>query len=332
MIFTKMLPWKLSINLSKFFQLKFNCYLLRFLPFQISRWYIILLGKLYYFFYKKERGLIKQTIGHVLKRKKDPQTIEFKTKETFKGIFDHYHEKLFIAYSHFSRLLKFLHNRVRLVGGEALDQGLKGGKGVILVTGHYGAVEMLPGALAVKGYPAAMVCRFQTSRLRESLNLRAERVGLELIDADHGNILLSAIRVLKQGRILITECDEFDEWRDNQNRSAYFLNTRLPYDRSLDLLRKRTGAAVVMALMQREERRSYAMNLTLVANGASGGATAVSEECLTVLERAIDTYPEQWYQWKKLGKIIKSRLEVEHDHQESGYLAPETGISIPDQA
>ncbi len=331
MVFKKKLPWKASLSLSKFFQLKFNCYLLYFLPFSISRWYIMLLGKLYYFFHKKERVLIKQTINHVLKRKKDGR-VKIKVKETFKGIFDHYHEKLYVAYSHFPRLLRFLRNRVRLVGEEALDQALQAGKGVILVTGHYGAVEMLPGSLAVKGYPTAMICRFQTSRLRQSLNFRAENVGLNLIDADEGNILLTAIRVLKQGRILITECDEFDEWRDDQNRSTYFLNTRLPYDRSLDLLRKRTGASVVTALVQREGRQRYAMNLTLVAHGASANPPAVSEKCLAILEQAIDTHPEQWYQWKKLGKIIKSRLEVEHDRQESGYLAPEVGISLPDQA
>lgn len=332
MIFKKLFPWKLSLSLSKFFQLKFNCYLLRVLPFSISRWYIIFLGKLYYFFHKKERDLIQQTISHVLKRKKGSRTVKVKIKETFKGIFDHYHEKLFVAYSHFPRLLRFLHNQIRLEGEEALNQALQAGKGVILVTGHYGAVETLPGALAVKGYPAAMICRFQTSRLRESLNFRAENVGLKLIDADHGNIFLAALRVLKQGRILITECDEFDEWRDEQNRSIYFLNTRLPHDRSLDLLRKRTGAPVVTAFVQREGRQRYSMNLTLIANGDSANTPALSEQCLAVLEQALDTHPEQWYQWKKLGKIIKSRLEVEHDHKESGYLAPEVGISLPDQA
>ncbi|MBM4274982.1 MAG: hypothetical protein FJ134_11065 [Deltaproteobacteria bacterium] len=332
MVLKKLFPWKISLSLSKFFQLKFNCYLLGFLPFSISRWYIILLGKLFYFFHKKEKVLIQRTISHVLKRKKDPRTLKVMIKETFKGIFDHYHEKLFVAYSHFPRLLRFLHNQVTLVGEATLDQALQAGKGVILVTGHYGAVEMLPGSLAVKGYPAAMICRFQTYRLRQSLEFRAQNVGLNLIDADNGNILISAIRVLKQGRILITECDEFDEWRDDQNRSSYFLNTRLPYDRSLDLLHKRTGAPVVSAFVQREGKQRYTMNLTLIANGDSANPPPLSEQCLAVLEQAIDAHPEQWYQWKKLGKVIKSRLEVEHDREQSGYLAPEVGISIPDQA
>jgi Kdo2-lipid IVA lauroyltransferase/acyltransferase len=56
---------------------------------------------------------------------------------------------------------------------------------------------------------------------------RAEAVGLQLIDADKGNITLAAINALKQGRILITECDEFDEWRPDPNRESHLLNCRL---------------------------------------------------------------------------------------------------------
>ncbi|MGA9755423.1 MAG: hypothetical protein WBV23_09810, partial [Desulfobaccales bacterium] len=105
---------------------------------------------------------------------------------------------------------------------------MQAGKGVILVTGHFGAVEFLPGALALNGYPTSMICRFQTNRLRESMGERAEAVGLHLIDADEGNIILSAMQALKKGGILITECDEFDEWRPDPKRDGSFLKCKLP--------------------------------------------------------------------------------------------------------
>ena len=328
----QLFTWKFKLSLSKFLQLKINCLLFRFLPFSISRWYIAILGKLYYFLNRKEKILIRNTIKFIYKRKMDSEKVKVKIKEAFKGIFDHYHEKLFVAYSHFQNLLRFLDRQIRLEGEDALRTALESGKGVILVTGHFGAVEFLPGCLAVKGFPASMICRFQTNRLRQSLQERSDWVGLNLIDADEGSIFRAAMDALKQGRILITECDEFDEWRADERRDTYFLNQKLPYDRTLDLLRKRSGAPVVTAFMRREGRQQYAMDLTLIANGAASGVQAVNEQCLATLEAAIDAAPEQWYQWKKLGKIINSRLEVEHDRQESGYLAPEVGISFADQA
>jgi KDO2-lipid IV(A) lauroyltransferase len=138
------------------------------------------------------------------------------------------------------------------------------------------------------------------------------------------------MKALRQGRILITECDEFDEWRVDNGRETYFLNSKLPTDRTLEILQKRSGATVITALVKRAGWKNYTLDLTPVANGDSPAAKMVSEQCLEILESAIETSPEQWYQWKKFGKMIN--LEVEHDRQESGYLAPELGISIADKA
>ncbi len=321
-----------KFSLSKFLQMKFNSWVFRFLPFSVSRCYIILLGKLYYILNWSEKVLIRNTCRYVFRRKFAAADLNRKIKGAFRGIFDHYHEKLFVGYSHFPRLCEFLKTKIKFAGAEALQEALQAGKGIMLVTGHFGAVEFLPGALALNGYPVSMICRFQTTRLRESMGRRATAVGLELIDADEGNIILAAMKALKQGRILITECDEFDEWRPDPRRNSYFLNCRLPSDRTLDLLQKRSGANVVTALMTREGKKHYTCNLTAVDHGASSSQLSLSQRCLSVLEDTVEAHPEQWYQWKKFGKLIKSHIEVEYDNQETGYLAPEIGLSIPDQA
>jgi KDO2-lipid IV(A) lauroyltransferase len=323
---------KIRLSLSKFLQMKLNSFLFRFLPFSVSRGYVMVLGRLYYLLNWTEKTLIRKTITYALGRKTPAPILKQKVKAAFKGIFDHYHEKLFVGYSNFPGLLKFLRSRIKFAGAENLQAALQDGQGVILVTGHYGAVEFLPGALALNGYPTSMICRFQTTRLRESMGRRAEAVGLHLIDADEGNIILSAMKALKQGRILITECDEFDEWRPDPHRDSYFLNCRLPSDRTLELLRKRSGAQVITALMQRHGNKQYTCNLAPVGNGAAPVNLPLHEQCLAVLESTVENYPEQWYQWKKFGKMIKSHFEVKDDRQETGYLAPEIGFSVPDQA
>ena len=324
--------FSLKLGLSKFLQMRLNSFLFRILPFAISRGYLLGLGKLYYFLNGKEKRLISRTIRYIFRRKMDDPILSGKIQETFRGIIDHYHEKLFVGYSHFPRLRQFLKTRIRLADKERLQEALAAGKGVILVTGHFGAVEFLPGVLALNGYPTSMICRFQTNRLRRSLSRRAQVVGLEIIDADEGNIVLAAMKALKQGRILITECDEFDEWRTDPHRHTYFLGCKLASDRTLELLRKRSGATILTALVRRQGQKRYTCQFTSIGNGPDPGGLTVSEQCLQILETAVETAPEQWYQWKKLGKIIASRLEVEYDNQECGYLAPEVAISVPDQA
>jgi len=320
-------PWKFSLNLSRFCQAKFNVWLFRLLPFWVSRWYLFQLGKVYFFFKQKEKALIRATVRRVIGGDLESPSLKALLKDTFRGIIDHYHEKLFVAYSNFPRLLKFLRNRIKLNGETELREILAQGRGIILVTGHYGAVEFLPGALAVRGYPVTMICRFQTNRLRKSLQKRAEAVGLQLVDSDEGNVFLAAIKALKSGRILITECDEFDEWRPAENQEVSFLNCSLPGDRTLDILKRRAGAPVVTALMQRNGKKRYTMNLVPVYTTPS--EPAMGQQCLKVLEASIQASPAHWYQWKKLGQMLDLKPEARHDHQESGHLAPEMRIPVP---
>ena len=107
---------KISLSLSKFMQMKLNSFLFRFLPFSVSRCYIMVLGRLYYLLCWAEKTLIRKTIKHVFGRKIPAPILNKKVKAAFKGIFDHYHEKLFVGYSNFPRLLKFLRSQVSLPG------------------------------------------------------------------------------------------------------------------------------------------------------------------------------------------------------------------------
>jgi KDO2-lipid IV(A) lauroyltransferase len=223
--------------------------------------------------------------------------------------------------------LKFLRNRIKLNGEAELQEILAQGRVIILVTGHYDAVEFLPGVLAVRGYPVTMICRFQTNRLRESLQQRAESVGLHLVDSEEGNVFLAAVKALKNGRILITECDEFDEWRPAENQEVTFLNCFLTGDRTLDILRRHSGAPVVTALMQRNGKKQYTMNLVPVHNTSVD--LAAGQECLKILEASFQASPAHCYQWKKLGQMLDLKPKALDDYREIGHLASEMQIPVP---
>ncbi len=116
-IFSK---FKFSPSLSKFCQARVNVMLFRCLPFRVSRVYLLLIGKIYFFFKRREKNLICQTIRYVLGRSHPGKSLNTVVRRTFRGIIDHYHEKLFVAYSNFRRLLRFLDERIELEGEEEL--------------------------------------------------------------------------------------------------------------------------------------------------------------------------------------------------------------------
>jgi len=320
-------PRKFLPNLSKFFQKKFNSWLIRFLPFSVSRRYIIALGWFYYLFKPQEKALITKCVIQVNKGKANGRELRKIVRRTFRGIFEHYHEKLFVAYTKLSRTTRFLLTKVQTEGESCLKEALEAGRGVLLVTGHFGAVEFLPGVLALKGYPVSMICRFQTSRLRDVLIDKAKTIGLNLIDADAGHTLFGALKALKNGHIVITEGDEFEEWRSFDHQEISFLGVQLGYDRTLDLIHKRSKAPVVNVLCPRHGKQKYTLKFTPVTTGNADNSQ-VGKAVLQILEEAALAAPEQWYQWKKFGQLLepqwedKGALLTPADYVEDGCLAP----------
>ncbi|MGD8502258.1 MAG: hypothetical protein PVH49_01520, partial [Syntrophobacterales bacterium] len=174
-------------GLSRFLQYRFNTLILSWLPMRVGRGYLGLLGRIYYFFNPEEKQQIKRNLIAVIRRLPRTEPMDLTIRRTFRGIFAHYYEKLLTAYVRYDKVYRFLKKRVELESRQLLDEALSKGKGVILVTGHFGAVEFLPSILALNGYKVTMVVRFKTKRLKRALNRRAARLGISLLDASNGN-------------------------------------------------------------------------------------------------------------------------------------------------
>ena len=89
----------MKINLSSFLQLRFNIFMCKKLGWKITFFYITILGKLYFFFKRKEKRKIKSSVKEVFAGQKSGSEIRSITRDIFRGIVSHYYEKFFNAYS-----------------------------------------------------------------------------------------------------------------------------------------------------------------------------------------------------------------------------------------
>ncbi|PQP33764.1 hypothetical protein C6A37_11255, partial [Desulfobacteraceae bacterium SEEP-SAG9] len=107
------------------------------------------------------------------------------TRNVFRGILFHYYEKLFNAFSSTETLKTFFKLHVQSQGLQVIQNGLAKGNGVLLITGHYGGVEFMPGFLGANNYPITIVVRFSSSQLRQMSIQKAAEFTTKIIDADH---------------------------------------------------------------------------------------------------------------------------------------------------
>ena len=286
-----------KLSLSRFLQLRLNIYLMSILPMWFTEAYISLLARLYFMCNPGQANTIRENVARALKDRK-PSEINKIVGGVFRGIVQHYQEKMFNGFLSMSKFRKFLLSRVSFDGYErVLQDALKENRGVIIATGHYGALEFLPTYLVVRKYATATVANFATERLKKIIMSRANGEGLDIIvPGDVRNVMHEASKALSQNKILITQCDETDEWRLDRNHTMEFLGKKIHPDRTLKVLSKRTGAVLLFGLLHRQSKNRYELVLHRVPDE---GDAPISVRALNLLERYVYRYPDQWYEWKK---------------------------------
>jgi lauroyl/myristoyl acyltransferase len=198
------------------------------------------------------RGLIRKIRRNIARSMshRAPSEIKEITRGVLKGMIQHYQEKMFNGFLAMRKFRKYLLSRVRFDEYEdVLKDALKGGRGVIIATGHYGALEFLPIYLAVKRYATTTVAKFATERLKDIITPRANGDGLDIVVPGNGtSVFREASKVLRQNKIFITQCDETDGWHRDTSSTVEFLGRSIHPDRMLNVLCKRTGAVLLLGL------------------------------------------------------------------------------------
>ncbi len=292
------------LNISRFIQHHRNILFFRHTPNYVGYLYIKAVFKLYYFFRFQEKKMIRANITDFLEGLgwSDKKILRRVVHQAFDGIFMHYYEKMFSAYKSYSEVERFFSGPVTVEGLPHLDEALAHGKGVILVTAHWGGVEYIPWALAFRSYPLSVILEYQSEKLRQYLkekNRYFESVEL-LNQSEVDSIWKQALISLQSNRVVMTQCDEVDVWRRRPKRNMCLFNRLVYYDNTIELMAKHTGATVMTAYMERQGRKTYHLRLEPIH---TDGYRNAGSKIYNRFEYYVSNHPEQWYQWKKWQKM-----------------------------
>ncbi|MDY7038639.1 MAG: hypothetical protein SV375_21115 [Thermodesulfobacteriota bacterium] len=297
----------MRIDLSSFLQLKFNVFIYRHLGWKTVFIYIIILGKLYFFFNRKESEKVKGAVKTIFADRKTESEFNTITKSVFRGIISHYFEKIFNTHENILGLKNFFDNNIEASSMYKLNNALRKGKGLLFVTGHYGGIEYIPIFLALNSYPISVIAKFATKELKNTLYSKTKDIGLKIIDAGQkNNILGSIIHELKANRIVFIECDEIEEWKPSQMERTFFLGKLIGVDRTINLIQRRTGAEIIFGILHRFNLQEYSLIMEDFQDMLlrfDKPPSSIGEAVLKTFEQYVYTYPEEWYQWKNYAEI-----------------------------
>ena len=283
--------------------LKILCWLLGHIPLIVSLWLGRGLGRLGFYLDKKHREIVLNNLKTAFGQEKSPDEINLIAKKVF--------ENLGMNLMEFFRLpwlkIEDLEGYVEPEGFENLRKAYEKGKGVIILTGHFGNWEMVGVFYALMGYPFDVVVRDLDNPVMDAF--------VRWVRARSGNRIISKnrsmrglIRTLSKGGMAAILLDQNVNW--SEGVFVYFFDRLACTNKGTALLAMASGAVVIPTFIVRDGRKHRVIigEEISIKNTGNRAADQLANTALftKIIEDFVRKYPEQWF-W--LHQRWKSRPE-----------------------
>jgi Kdo2-lipid IVA lauroyltransferase/acyltransferase len=192
--------------------------------------------------------------------------------------------------------------RTVIEGFDAFRAAVDRGRGVVLVTGHFGNWEIGGAALAARGIPIDGIAQRQSNPLfNRDIVAARERLGMRIIE--RGRATKEGLRGLRAGRVVAFVADQ-----DARRAGIFvpFFGRLASTHRGPALLALRTGSPIFLGTALREPDGRYRIRLQEIPVDRTQETEAAVREVTAAftarLEAAIRAAPEQYFwhhrRWK----------------------------------
>jgi KDO2-lipid IV(A) lauroyltransferase len=193
---------------------------------------------------------------------------------------------------------KFIRQKVHIENLVYLDEALKEGKGVIVVSAHLGNWEMGGAVVGRLGYKIAGVALSHTDkRVNDFFINQRKQQGLEVIPFEHA--VRGSLAVLRNNGILALVADR--DFTRNGGVEVDFLGRKAILPRGPAALALKTGAVILPVFMLRNTDDSFTLKIERPIRQSDRQTDELGLVYVykAVIEEYVKRYPEQWYFFRR---------------------------------
>ncbi len=236
------------------------------------------------------RANIASNLRHVLGPGPDDAAIRLASRQVLRNLAKNYFD--LIKMPHFKP--EDIQRLVSTHDVHYLVDAVARGKGVVLVTAHYGSFDMAVQVLAARSVQTnILVEALRPERLLDHVVSLRSSQGLNVIPARSG-ALQAILRSLRRGEMVLFACDR-DLTGDSPTAVFFGEETGVP-DIAVRMA-LRTGAAVVPVFNRRRDDGRYDVWVEPpieVSQTGNGAAAEYTKQIIQIMEKYIRSCPEQW--------------------------------------
>ena len=260
------------------------------LPRRIGYLIATLVGDIIYLVSPRIRGTIASNVMHVMGAESDDAEVRRVVRGVLRNASKNYLDLIRIPRMKPQQIKR----QVTPHGVHHLVDALARGKGVMLVTAHFGSFDMAVQLLAVHSVRTTIpVEALEPERLLDHVVSLRKNKGLNIIPAKSG-ALQALIKALRNGEIVLIACDR-DITGEAPKALFFGEETRLP-DMAVRIA-LRTGAAIIPVFNLRRDGGRYDVYVEPPIEVESNGNANVAEhmnQVIRIMEKYIKSCPEQW--------------------------------------
>ncbi|MGD9487946.1 MAG: lysophospholipid acyltransferase family protein [Calditrichaceae bacterium] len=196
-----------------------------------------------------------------------------------------------------------INEHIRFHDRDILDNALKKGNGVILISGHFGNFEWEGGALSMLGYPIAGIAKKQSNQYVDKLIYENRtKLGSKVIYTK--NAMKDGLKTLKNNGTLCLVADQ------DARKSGIFVNfLGQPSSTAAGpaVFKKRSQATMIFTISVRRDYGVFDVFFKEVFDSSTDDSSSEDVKTITqmhtsMLEEWVLLYPEQWFwvhkRWK----------------------------------
>ena len=288
-------------HILEYIAFQFTAFLVELLPLSGAQWLGRRLGRFVFGVLGYRRDVTLSNLRRAFREKTD-LALEEIARGAYENIGISLLELLWFPRLTRERVLK----AVRFDKPEILTKAYERGKGVLILTAHFGNWELLGQAIYVHfGFPINGLAKTQSNRLvNESIDKRRSRLGPKVIPMETS--LRDVLRALRNGELVAIVADQA---APKENVPVEFFGTMVPTHQGPSAFSLKVGSPIVAVFAVRAADGTYDAHLMEVP---SEDLTGPSEENIVELTRRhvkitedfIRKFPDQWLWMHKRWKHV----------------------------
>lgn len=265
------------------------------LPWSVSYKIATTLGDLCFFILRRDRRTLYDNLKTIFPDKNNKE-IKRISRELFRNFAKYLAD--FFRFDVFDR--ESLSKVVEFENIEFLDDAIKLNKGVIALSAHIGNWELGGASLGIMGYNLyAIALAHKDKRVNSFFNEQRHKKGVNVIQVGQNPTVI--LRYLNDNKIVAILGDR--DFSGNGIKIDFF-GKSTPFPKGAAFFSIKTGAPIVLVAMIRKNNNTFKLifekPIIPVTDVASDeNMTVMIKEYISLLEKYIKLYPEQWFMFRR---------------------------------